>query len=524
MLPIPTRENNAKAGTPPSATKCMDNTPQLQLATTPTLTPAPLNASDGPSERRLLQKRHRRNLDPLEKLEVAAVRKRGACKECRRRKEKCRHAIQQLAIDEFGTDGDAPALQRSESQDSCCSVGSSVYSEMSNFGQDCLVATSVIAGPSLEVDQLLIDPLDWVNSIVDSDNRCQGCVAETPSMQVYSTSATNGVVLPDSYLSLDQMSQDGIVSQNSSHLSTRENGTSLISSPTMSFSTGQREPWSHITQSDGGNNRNSEYLANLQSYTLSSGKFQQPSALSDACMIHQEFMEPPMRPQSRGCYACNAVVSEKKLTYLQPGMNTSIRRSSYFDGPSSSGIRDQTIPDHLFYNNMPPNGPFPQSFGSSVDMRIPSFIPENARYSSWDSYPLPSQMQDGFQGISMNQIAVNMFKPCYHSQVTFGTNSSPQYGRNTFGGYELPSSSINEITAMTIPSTREFLQNPTGVIYSPPPMIADQDFPLLCERLSLSSQQNCSFVNFPQPSPPISVNQSDNVLLSRGRKCDRCCQ
>lgn len=93
MLPIPTRENNAKARTPPSATKCMDNTPQLQLATTPTLTPAPLNASNGPSERRLLQKRHRRNLDPLEKLEVAAVRKRGACKECRRRKEKVRFSL-----------------------------------------------------------------------------------------------------------------------------------------------------------------------------------------------------------------------------------------------------------------------------------------------------------------------------------------------------------------------------------------------------------------------------------------------
>ncbi len=94
-------------------------------------------------------------------------------------------------------------------------------------------------------------------------------------------------------------------------------------------------------------------------------------------------------------------------------------------------------------------------------MRIPSFIPENARSSSWDSYPLPSQMQDGFQGIPMNQIAVNMFKPCYHSQVTFGTNSSPQYGRNTFGGYELPSSSINEITAMTSESQKPIFDHTT---------------------------------------------------------------
>jgi hypothetical protein len=93
LLPTRTGERKMEAGMPQTPKKRASDAPELQQATPATLTPAPPNASDGPTEKPPLKKRHRRSLDDREKLEVAAVRKRGACEECRRKKEKVRSSL-----------------------------------------------------------------------------------------------------------------------------------------------------------------------------------------------------------------------------------------------------------------------------------------------------------------------------------------------------------------------------------------------------------------------------------------------
>lgn len=78
--------------------------------------------------------------------------------------------MKQHAIDEFGTDGVTPALQRSESQDSWCSVSStgSHYSETSSLEGDRLVATSVSARLLTSAEQPLRSQWDWLNSDLET--------------------------------------------------------------------------------------------------------------------------------------------------------------------------------------------------------------------------------------------------------------------------------------------------------------------------------------------------------------------
>jgi hypothetical protein len=443
----------------------------------------------------------------------------------------CRHAKKQHVINEFGTDGVAPALQRSESQDSWCSVTSSLYSGTSNLEGDGFEATTVSAGQSAGVDRLSDSQSDWLNSIMDSDNRYQEY--GTPSMQVYSTSPANRLAPQDLHRNLDQMSRVDIFSQNSSHLPTKGNKLPSISQPRAPYFPEQNESWPRITQSDGGNRQRPEYLVSLQSCRLPSDEFQQSPALSNTCMIHQAFMQPPRRPHCHGCCACNAVVSEAMPADPQPEINSSTRISPHFDSPSFNSIRDQTVPDHLFYNNLPPKGVVS---GSSLDMRIQTLIPGKTRYLSWDSHLLPSQIQDRFERSSMNQMDVDLSRLSYQGKAAFGTNTGPQYGHNTFEGYVLPSSSSNGTVMMTnrsresifdqttqfpnrtVPYTFEFSQTSTDILYAPQPTIADQEVPLLGEPLSLNAQPNCTFTNFPQPSPPMPTSESNNILISRGQK------
>jgi hypothetical protein len=87
MLSTRSIDRNMESGTPQRPRKRVNDASQSQRATPAALTATP-DAGNGLIEKSLFQKRRRRSLDPLEKLEVAAVRKRGACKECRRKKEK----------------------------------------------------------------------------------------------------------------------------------------------------------------------------------------------------------------------------------------------------------------------------------------------------------------------------------------------------------------------------------------------------------------------------------------------------
>jgi hypothetical protein len=77
-----------QAEPPQKPKKRANDAPQSPRAAPGPLTHAPMNASDGPIEQTPLQKRHRRTLTDVERLEVAATRKRGACEECRRKKGK----------------------------------------------------------------------------------------------------------------------------------------------------------------------------------------------------------------------------------------------------------------------------------------------------------------------------------------------------------------------------------------------------------------------------------------------------
>lgn len=430
------------------------------------------------------------------------------------------------AIDDFGTGGIAPALQRSESQDSWCSVTSSLYSETSDLGVDYFGETSVSAAPLGGIDQPSNSQSDWLNSIRDSDNRHQDY--GTSSVPAYLIRLANGLAPPDLRQSMDQMSQGDIVFQNKSYLSTRGSELPLISPPVASYFPWQNESWSQITRSDGENGQSPDYLISLESYTLPGGEFQQRPALPDACMSHQGLMQRPRCPHYHGWCASNAVVLKATPPDPQPGMNSSTRRISNFDSLSSSGIRDQTAPNHLFCNNMPPRG---------VVSQIPGFIPDKTRYSLWDNHPLTSEMQDSFERNSINPMVSSLPRLSYQSQFAFGTNTSPHNGRTTFEGYELPSPSSHGTPMMTngspesifdptmqppngfAPGTFKFPQTSTEVLCSPQSTITDQTLPLLREPLSLNSQPNPTFANFSEPSSPIPTSQSNNTFMSGGKFC-----
>jgi hypothetical protein len=185
-----------------------------------------------------------------------------------------------------------------------------------------------------------------------------------PSMNIYSTGTANGLDLPSLPPSSDQMSQCDNLSKNGSPPLTREYATPPISPPTAACLPGQNDFCPHITQPAGGPGRSPGYLANFQPCAPPSAGLQQKPALPGTCMTHQGFTRPSMRPHCRGCCACNTVIWEPTPTVLQPGMNSLTRMNSHFDSPSSSGIREQTVPGHLFYANTPPEGAIPQSSGS----------------------------------------------------------------------------------------------------------------------------------------------------------------
>ena len=109
---------------------------------------------------------------------------------------------------------------------------------------------------------------------------------------------------------------------------------------------------------------------------------------------------------------------------------------------------------------------------------------------------------------------VDMSRLFYQSQPTFATNTISPYGYNTFEGHQLPSLFGHETAMMTNRShestfncttqlldpfateTLEFSQSSTDVRYSPQLTVPDQDFPLVHEPPSISSQTNDSFVDF----------------------------
>jgi hypothetical protein len=181
-----------------------------------------------------------------------------------------------------------------------------------------------------------------------------------PSMNIYSTSTADGLTLP----SLDQMSQCDNLSKNGSPPLTREYATPPISPPTTACLPGESDFCPHIIQPAGGFGRSPGYLANFQRCAHPSAGFQQGPASPGTCMTHQGFTRPSRRPHCRGCYACNTVILEPIPTVPQPGMKSLTRVNSHFDNPSSSGIRDKTVPGHLFYDNTPPEGAIPQNSGS----------------------------------------------------------------------------------------------------------------------------------------------------------------
>jgi hypothetical protein len=88
ISPTQTRGRIMQSEPPRKPKKRTNDAPPSPRAAPCPLAPAPTNASDEPIQQAPLQKRHRRTLTDEERLEVAATRKRGACDECRRKKEK----------------------------------------------------------------------------------------------------------------------------------------------------------------------------------------------------------------------------------------------------------------------------------------------------------------------------------------------------------------------------------------------------------------------------------------------------
>ena len=151
-------------------------------------------------------------------------------------------------------------------------------------------------------------------------------------------------------------------------------------------------------------------------------------------------------------------------------------------------------------------------------LRISNFVLDKPRYLLWDSNPLPFQAQANIEQVFVNPMGVEFPRFSYQSQLIFGTNTGPQYGRNTFEGYEEPSSSSNGTFMMTnrsqqsisnqtiqpsnsiVPGTFEFSQASTDLLHSLQPTIPDEDFPPLHEPPCPNAPPNRTFPNFQQDS------------------------
>jgi hypothetical protein len=223
------------------------------------------------------------------------------------------------------------------------------------------VATSVNAGPLASVDQLSSSPLDWLNRSSENRHQAYGM----PATEVYSASVVSDLVPTDLDRSPTQMSQGDIVSQNRSHIWTIENEPATI--PPRPIFPGQNEHWPETAQSRRAYDKDPECLVDFQSCALLGAEFQQMPGFSEAGMAYQGFMQAPRCPNCGGCCACNTVILETTPVGPQPGMHSSLGMSSGFNSLSSSGIREQTVPDHLFHNNLLFNQVIPQNSGSLLE-------------------------------------------------------------------------------------------------------------------------------------------------------------
>jgi hypothetical protein len=304
------------------------------------------------------------------------------------------------------------------------------------------VETSVNAVPSTSLDQLLSGQWTNLNSIMDSDNRYQE--HEIPSMQAYSTSPADGFAPQDSYRTSEQVSQGDIISRRG------DNPFSLGRElPSMFPSTGpyfpdQNDYWPESIQSGEGHGQHAGYLASLQAPTLRSSGFPPMATFQHASASHPDFMSDPSYATRPRYGDCNAAVSEMTPTIPPSGTDISTRRSSQFDSPGSSGVRVHTVPDHFDNGHIPPQGLKAQGSGSWLD-----FLPGEVRNLSWDSQPLPSQVQYNLGQLTVNPMDIDLLALANGSGNSFGAGTDFQPEFNTFGGYGQPSSSSNGTAMMT---------------------------------------------------------------------------
>jgi hypothetical protein len=184
------------------------------------------------------------------------------------------------------------------------------------------------------------------------------------SIDLYSIHPSNGLPPMDLHPNLDQISQGDIWSQNNSQPSTRGYDMQSISPPTAAYSPRRNSFWPQITQSAGGSSQSPGYLESFRPCALPSAEFQQRPALPETCITHQGFTRPSRQPHCHRCCAFNTAVWEPTPIILQLRMNSSTRMNSNFDSPSSSDIREQTVPDLLFNINTPSEGAISQNSGS----------------------------------------------------------------------------------------------------------------------------------------------------------------
>ena len=264
--------------------------------------------------------------------------------------------------DEHGNDGASTALQRSDSQDSWCSLTSTDYSETSDHKEDRLAATSVSAGPMASVDQLPSD--QWDRLIKELDTPYQE--SWMPSANLYTTHPDNGLYPPALYPGLDQMSQGDILSQNSSQPLARGHEMQSISPSSAAYSPLQNDPhlWAQITQPAGASGQIAGYLASLRPCALPSAGFHHRPALPETCRTLPDFTRPSRNFHCNGFCAYNAVDREPTPTVPQLGGNSLTRMTSDFGSPNPSGLREQTVPDHLFNVNTSSEGVISQHSGS----------------------------------------------------------------------------------------------------------------------------------------------------------------
>jgi len=320
------------------------------------------------------------------------------------------------------------------------------------------------------------------------------------------------------------------------------------SPPTTAYSPRQNNFCPQITQSAGGSSQSPAYLESFHPCALPSAEFQQRPALLETYITHQGFTRPSRQSHCHRCFACNTVVWEPAPIILQLGMNSSTQMNSNFGSPSSRDIREQIVPDLLFNINTPSEGAISQNSGRFLICES-QFVPDKSRYSIYiyiyidihhriaSGYPFPSQIQANFEQIFMSPMDVDFSRLSYQSQSSFATNISPHFGCNTFEGNQLPLFS-SDGTAMTTdrsleltlshttqlldtiaPETFQFPQSSTDVRYSPQLTVPDQDFPLVHEPPSISSQTNDSFVDFEwsslcffKPVTWVLTGQFDNTI------------